>query len=119
MEKLRTPLLVQAIYLILLGFFTLTPSLTLIVFGYEVKDAGVLLVLSGTFFGLGVVVWGIASNPEKHGGLAWALMAALIISAVFLIWGWTRGLYTARNALAPIIINIVLAGWIWWAKPKS
>lgn len=119
MEKLRTPILIQAIYLILLGLSTLNPSLTLIVFGYEVKDAGVLFVLSSMFFSLGAVVWAIASNPVKHADLAWALAVALIIGAVFLIRGWTSGLYTARQALAPIIIDVVLAGWIWWAKPKS
>lgn len=50
MEKLRTPFMINAIYLILLGLSTLTPSLAQSAFGYEVKDPGVLLVLSGLFF---------------------------------------------------------------------
>ncbi len=119
MDKLRTPLLINAVYLILLGLSTLSPSLTSSVFGYEVKDPGVLLVLSGIFLGFGVVVWTIASNVEKYGGLAAAQATALIIGALFLIWGWAKGYYTPRNALVPLIINIVLAGWIWSARPKS
>ena len=119
MEKLRTPLMINAVYLILLGLSTLSPSLTQSVFGYEVKDPGVLLVLSGLFFGFGVVVWSMASNTEKYGGLATAQFVSLVIGIVFLLWGWLRQFYTARNALVPIIINIVLAAWIWSARPKS
>jgi len=52
----------------MLGIATLAPSLTRSVFGYDVKDPGVLLVLSGIFLGYGVVAWGIASDVEKHGG---------------------------------------------------
>ncbi len=118
-EKLRTPLQVNAVYLILLGLATLSPSIAGSVFGYEVKDPGVLLVLSGIFLGFGVVVWGIAGNTEKFGGLATSLVVSLIIATVFNIWGWTSGLFTVRNVLVPIIINIVLIGWIWSARPKS
>ena len=51
--------------------------------------------------------------------LAAAQATALINGALFLIWGWAKGYYTPRNALVPLIINIVLAGWIWSARPKS
>ncbi len=119
MEKLRTPFMVNAVYLFLLGISTLSPSIAQSVFGYEVKDAGILLTLSALFFGFGVVTWSIASNVDKYGGLASAQVIALAIAIVFVLWAWSRGLYTARNALAPTIINGVLAAWIWSAKPKS
>jgi hypothetical protein len=118
-QKLRTPLLANAIYLVLLGIATLAPSLTRSVFGYDVKDPGVLLVLSGIFLGYGLVVWGIASDVEKHGGLALFQVIALVIGSVFLIWGWAGNLFTVRNALVPLIINIVLVVWIWSARPKA
>lgn len=119
MEKLRLPMLVGAIYVILLGLVTLSPSLATSVFGREPKDPALLLTLSGVFLGFGVVIWGIASDTEKYGGLATALVIALLISAVFLAWAWATDLYTARTALGPLIINLVLAGWLWSAKPKS
>ena len=119
MEKVRTPLMVNAVYLILLGIATLSPSLTQSVFGYEVKDAGVLLILSGVFIGYGVVVWSIAGGADKYGGLASVQAISLVVSILFLLLGWSRGVYTARNALAPLIINLVLAAWLWSAKPKS
>ncbi len=119
MEKVRTPLMVSAVYLILLGLSTLSPSLAQTVFGYEVKDPGVLRVLSGLFLGYGVVVWSMASNAGQYGGLASAQAMSLGISVLFLIWGWAGGLFTPRNALVPLIINVVLAAWLWSSKPKA
>ena len=120
MEKLRTPLRVEAVYLVLLCISTLSPSLAMSVFGgTEVKDVGVLLTLSGVFLGFGVVVWTVANNTEKYGGLATAFAIALLISAVFLAYTWATKQFTARTALVPFIINLVLAYWIWSSKPKS
>ena len=118
METLRTPIMVKAIYMFLLGLSTISPSLASSVYGAEVKDPGLLLTLSGVFFGFGVVDWTVAGSTEKYGGLASALVIALLIGALFLIWTWITGAYTARVVLVPIIINVVLAGWIWSAKPK-
>lgn len=119
MEKLRTPLMIGAVYLILLGLASISPSLFASVFGYDVKDPGVLRVLSSIFLGFGVVAWGIASNVEKHGDLATAIVVAYAIGILFLLWGFAGGLYTARNALVPLIINIVVGAWVWSARPKS
>jgi len=119
MENLRTPLLVTAIYVLLLGFSTLSPSIVRGVFGYEVKDAGVLLVLSAAFWGAGIILWSIAGAPERHGDLAQAVVVYLVIFIAFLLLGWARGLYTLRNVGLPLVIDIVLAGWIWSAKPRT
>ncbi len=119
MEKLRLPVMLTAIYVILLGLATLSPSLSASIFGREAGDPATLLTLSGLFLGFGVVAWFIAGDIEKYGGLATALVYALLISAVFLVWAWATNLYTARTALVPLIINVVLAIWIWSAKPKS
>jgi hypothetical protein len=89
-EKLRTPLQITAVYILLVGLSSLTPGIVRAVFGYDVKDTGVLLVLAGTFLGFGVVLWAIASDVGRHGGLA-----------------------------TSVVINIILVVWIWSAKPKS
>jgi hypothetical protein len=60
-----------------------------------------------------VVLWGIASDPAKHEKLIASIIAALVIFVVFLLWGWARHLYTARNVLPPIAINVILIVWIW------
>ena len=119
MERLRTPLMVNAVYIFLIGLVTLSSSAVRSVFGYAVMDRGVLLVLSGTLLGLGVVVWGIASNPEKHGGLWASVVIADAIATVWLLVGWGRHFFTARNVLVPVIINIILLIWIWSARPKT
>jgi len=119
LEKLRTPITVNAVYILLLGLITLSPGMVSSVFGYAVGDAGVLRVLSGTLLGLGVLLWGIASNVSKYGGLAMHVVIATAIGTLWLLWGWAGHLFTLRNAGFPIIINIVLAAWVWSARPKS
>ncbi|MDI6772135.1 MAG: hypothetical protein QME77_06050 [bacterium] len=119
MEKLRLPVKLDAIYTVLLGLATLSPSLGASIFGHKAQDPALLLTLSGLFIAFGVVIWVIAGDIEKYGGLATALVLALLITAVFLVWAWATNLFTARTALVPLIINIVLAIWIWSAKPKS
>lgn len=119
MEKLKTPIMALSVYLILLGLATLSPGLASSVFGYTVRDPGLLLALSGTFLAYGVVVWAVSANVGKYAGLATALVVADAISTLFLLYGWVSGLYTARNALVPFIINVALGAWIWSARPKS
>lgn len=118
-EKLRTPLLLTAIYVLLIGLTTLSPALVRAVFGYQVMDAGVLLMLSAAFLGTGVVVWRIAGDVEAHGTLATPVFVYLVIFIVFLLWGWARHFYTLRNTAIPLVINIVLAAWIWSARTKT
>jgi hypothetical protein len=65
LQTLRTPLILTSIYTLLIGLSTLSPSLVRAVYGYEVKDAGVLLVLAASFLGAGIVLWSIASDTEK------------------------------------------------------
>jgi hypothetical protein len=117
-QKLKTPFMVNAVYLIVLGLVTLSPGLVSSIFGYAVRDTGVLLVLSGTLLGFGVVVWAASADPGKYGGLAMSLVVAIAISTLFLLWGWMQGLFTVRNVALPVIINVVIGGWIWSAKPK-
>ncbi len=116
MEKLRTPLQINAIYVLLIGLSTLAPGLVRAIFGYDVKDAGVLLVLSASFLGFGIVLWSIAGNPEKYAGLATPIVIALVLFIVFLLWGWIGGTFTVRNVFIPVIINVILVAWIWSAR---
>ncbi len=119
LEKLRTPVTVNAIYIILLGLITLSPGMVSTVFGYAVQDQGVLRVLSATLLGLGVLLWGIASNVGKYGGLAMYIVVGNVIGTLWLLWGWAGHLLTLRNAGVPIVINVILAAWVWSARPKA
>lgn len=119
MERLRTPLMVNAVYVLLIGLISLSSSAVRAVFGYQVMDRGVLLVFSGSDLGLGVILWGIASEPEKHGGLWKFVVTGIAIATLALLVGWGRHLFTARNVLVPIIINLILLIWIWSARPRT
>jgi len=118
-ERLRVPLWVNTIYLLLVGIATFSPGFVSSIFGYEVKDAGVLLVLSASLLGTGVIFWGIAGDPAKHGSLASVIVLANVIAIVFMLWGWTiLHLFTLRSVGVPLVIEVVLAAWIWSARPR-
>jgi len=118
MDKLKVPLYVNALYFLILGVSALSASVVLTIFDYEVKDAGVLLVTAGAFLGFGAVLLGIASDPAKHGSLVGPIMISLMILVVFLMWGWIRHMYTARNVVAPIAIDLALIVWMWSSRKQ-
>jgi len=118
MGRLHAPLVLTAIYVILLALATLSPFVVRIVFGYAVKDPGVLLVLSAAFWGSGVILWAIASYPESYSTLAGPVIVYLLIFIIFLLWGWRGRFYTPQNITLPLIINSVLVVWIWLVRKR-
>lgn len=119
MESLRTPLQLTAVYALLAGLTLLSRTLVKLVFGYTIIDRGMMLVLAGAFLALGVLLWAIARTPEKYAGLAPAVALSLAISLVALLVPWIGGMLTARNVLAPVIIDAALIAWIWTARTKG
>ncbi len=117
--KLRLPLWIAGLLSFLYGLISLSPALASSVFAYDVKDLGLLALVAGLFISLGIVTVAVASNTEKYGGLASAFVLVQLVAIVILLWKWLAGVFTARNALASLIIAIVLAVWIWRARPKS
>lgn len=115
---LRSALLVTGIYTVIVGVLLFFPSWASVVFARTVKDAA---ATSG--WGTGLITIGLlalaATDVEKHGSLAWLFAVGLLLATVDLIYFWTAGEYTPRTVLAPIIINLVLAAWIWSARPKE
>src|SRR5437870_11947621 len=97
LEKLRTPITVNAVYILLLGLITLSPGMVSSVFGYAVGDAGVLGVLSGTLLGLGVLLWGIASNVSEYGGLVMDDLLAKANGTLELLWVWDGHMFLLRT----------------------
>ncbi|HEV8340393.1 MAG TPA: hypothetical protein VGR25_12180 [bacterium] len=118
MERLGTPLRVTAIATLLYGLSSLSPALVSSIYGYQVKDNGLLFVLAASIFAIAVLVWGIGSSPGQYGGLATHVVVALAIFVAFFLIGWVRHLFTFRTVVIPIIIDVVLGVWIWSARPK-
>lgn len=118
MEKLRTPLLVTAVVTLLYGISAFFPSLASVIFGYDIKDPGLAIFLAATLLGFGVVLWAIGQDAAKYGGLATSIVVSLAIGVLLTLWGWYRGDFGVRTAAIPIVVGVVLIGWIWSAKPK-
>ena len=119
MERVRTPLLAPAVITLLYGVSALFPSLARAIFGYEIKDPGLALFLAAALLGFGVVLWAIAQDATKYGGLANSIVVSLVIALLITLYGWYRGDFGTRTAAIPVVLSIVLGGWIWSAKPKT
>lgn len=117
-SRLRTPLLVDGVYVLVVGVLLLFPSLASSVFAYPLKDAAITSGWGTALIALGLLAIVAASDVAKYGGLAWVIAAGLVLSALDLAYYWYTGAYAARQALAPVVINLALAVWIWTARPK-
>ncbi len=107
-SALRSALLVDGIYAIIVGLALFFPSLAAGIFARPVKDAAVTSGWGTGIITIGLLAIAAASDVSKYGGLAWAFVVGLLLAAIDLIYFWVTGAYTARNVLAPIIINVVL-----------
>jgi hypothetical protein len=119
MERLRVPLMVNALYFLILGAASLSASVVLALFDYTANDTGELLVLSAAFLGFGVVLWAIASDPPKHEKLVTPIITALVIFIVLLLWGLAKHVYTVLSVVPPLAINGALAVWIWSSRRQT
>jgi len=125
MQHFRELLLSSAIYSILVGLISLSPSFVAGVFAYQIKDLGVLLVFAGESLSLGVVLLGLHSlvakemaetgsaRLAKYRGAAAYLTVAFAIGVVELLWGWLSGLFTLRTVIVPLIIYVIFMIWAW------
>ena len=116
---LRPALLAAGIYSIIVGVALVFPSLGASVFAYPTKDPAVTSGWGTSILGLGIVTLAVASDVDRYGGLAWALVVGLLIGSFDLLYFFITGVYTARNVIVPIIINALLIAWIWSVRPKS
>lgn len=125
MDRFPKLLELSAIVAILVGLISLSPSRFAAVFGYQVRDIGLLLAFAATSLSLGVVLLGLyflvarevrrtgSTELKEYRGIVPSLVIAFGIGFVYWAWGWARGLYTARTALVPLIIYAIFVWWAW------
>jgi len=101
------------------GIALLIPPIGAAVFAYPLKDPAIFSGWGAALIVLGVIALLAARDIDRYGRLAWVFVGGLLLTAVDMIYFWLTGAYTARTALPPIIINVVLAVWIWTARPKA
>ncbi len=118
-SRLRPALLADGVYTVIVGVLLLFPSWASAMFAYPIKDAAVTSGWGTSIIALGLITLVAASDAEKYSGLVWALVAGLLLTTLDLGYFWATGDYTSRNVLAPVLINIALAIWIWSARPKG
>lgn len=111
-DPLRLPLSLAAAYALLAGIVLLFPTLSEAVFGRPVVDPAVEGLYGVALVTLGAIFAVLVGQKHRTSALLWAQVGGLVLGAVVMIAYWTMGEFMARTILAPILINLILAGWI-------
>lgn len=110
---------VNGVYGILAGLLLIFPSLAASVFAYPVKDPAVTSAWGVDILVVGLLSIAASSDVARHGSLGRIFALGLLLTAVDLFYFWMTGAFTARNVLAPIVINLGLAAWIWMSRGRA
>lgn len=116
---MRTALLVDGVWVLLAGIALLFPPVAAVVFAYPIKDVAATSGWGAALIVIGVVAIVMAGDVDRYGRMVWVVIAGLLLTVVDMLYFWFTGAYTPRTALPPIVINVVLAAWIWAARPKK
>jgi hypothetical protein len=116
---MRTALQVNAAYAVVVGVLLLVPNWASIVFARPITDVAVTSGWGTSVIVLGLLSYVASTDLMKHGSLAGVFVLGLLLTALDLAYFWAQGDYTARTILVPVIINVVLAVWIWTARGKT
>ena len=119
MQSLRAPLLASGVYIILTGFTLLLPSLASVVLGMPILDAAVMSGAGSAILPIGLLAIFTARKVERYGGIAWFFVLAFLFGAIDVAVYWAMGAYSARSALAPILVDLALAWWIIAARSRA
>lgn len=116
---MRTALQVNAAYAVVVGVLLLVPNWASIVFARPITDVAVTSGWGTSLIVIGLLAYVASTDLMKHGSLAGVFVLGLLLTALDLAYFWAKGDYTARTILVPVIINVVLAVWIWTARGKA
>ncbi|MDR7470889.1 MAG: hypothetical protein QN152_04635 [Armatimonadota bacterium] len=116
---MRTALLVNGVWVVLAGIALFFPSIGAALFAYPTKDPAVTSGWGSALIVIGTLALLASQDVERYGRLAWVFVGGLVLAAVDLLYFWLTGAYTARTALPPTVINLVLAVWIWTSRPRA
>lgn len=116
---MRTALQVNAAYAVIVGVLLLVPNWASIVFARPITDVAVTSGWGTSVIVLGLLAYVASTDLMKHGSLAGVFVLGLLLTALDLAYFWAKGDYTARTILVPVIINVVLAVWIWTTRGKE
>jgi hypothetical protein len=115
---MRMALQVNAAYAMVAGVLLLFPAWGSAVFARPIMDAAVVSGWGADVITIGLLAYVASTNIAKYGGLAWVFVVGLLLSTVDLAYFWATGAYAARTVLVPVVIQVVLAVWIWTSRGK-
>lgn len=111
-DRLRLPLAVSAVYVLVAGIVQLFPALAEVVFARPVVDPAVESLYGTALLALGGFTAYLAMDRNRSYVPVIILLAAFLLGALDLGFYWYLGQYEVGTVLAPIVLNLFLMAWV-------
>ncbi|GGO40944.1 hypothetical protein [Deinococcus humi] len=110
---------VTSIWLVVAGLALLFPTLGNQVFDLKLTNWGIASEYGGVLVGIGALYWYFSMDAERYAPTMALIAVGLMLNVIVNLYWWSVGHYTVQSAGFNVVINTLLAGWLWTVKPRS
>lgn len=110
---------VTSLWLLLAGVVLLFPTVGNQVFGLNLTNWGIASEYGGVLLGVGALYWLFSLDAERYAPAMGLIAAGLMLNVVINLYWWAVGHYALQSAVFNVVINTLLAGWMWTVRPRS
>ncbi|MFB9990826.1 hypothetical protein ACFFLM_02340 [Deinococcus oregonensis] len=110
---------VTSIWLMFAGVALLFPGIGNQLFVLNLTNWGIASEYGGVALGVGAMYWLFSGDPERYAPAMGLIALGLMLNVAVNVYWLAVGHYALQSAVFNIVINTVLAGWLWALKPRS
>ena len=114
----RVAFRVLAIWLFVAGVALLFPTIADRVFDLHLTNWGVASEYGGVLLGLSALYWLFSTDTERYAPVMGLATFALLLNVVINVYWWAVGHYSFQSAVFNVVLNSVLAAWMWSLRPR-
>ena len=119
MKSRRLVFKVTSVWLMLAGVVLLFPTVGNQVFGLTLTNWGIASEYGGVLLGVGALYWLFSLDAERYAPAMGLIAAGLMLNVIINLYWWSVGHYALQSAVFNVVINTLLAGWMWTVRPRS
>ncbi|GHF55064.1 hypothetical protein HNQ07_003426 [Deinococcus metalli] len=107
-----------AVWLCLAGVALLFPRVGDGVFDLHLTNWGLASEYGGILVSLDALYWVFSTDTERYAPVMGVVGLALVLNVVITIYWWAVGHYPFQSAVFNVVINSVMAVWLWSLRPR-
>jgi hypothetical protein len=119
LQSRRWAFLVSAIWLGLAGISLLFPALGSLVFSMQIVNVGLSSEMGGIMISLALVALVCSSDTKRYEAIWLPFAFGLGFNALTNVFYLVNGHYTLSNAIFNIVLNPLLALWLWQSQSSA